>query len=553
MNQYSEKSLKAIDKLDQFYSFYGSNSFQPEMQSMNSSQIDFQDLLKILQGDKEFQEFNLEEQLKLNNLSFNDEQVVTIPISFESKIYSVSTDIFYNQQNICLKSYIKNDKGSPLYAFDKNKINIISFYALKQNDKLKNGNLSIDPLTGLFQFKTLIIISLFENISFSNYFVESLKFHIKDHQEVMKNQAPQILYLMNKISYKQLCHFNTTLFQNQQDNLNQLKEIFQKQFQNEMSDEEKQKYLDYPKPKSLPLLTKIEVQGNRENLLTNFKQEQIFAQGGYAEIRKVKLGYNIIENKQTFTRTLALKTDKEEKNQNKVEWELDILKKLSQINEKGIGEGYIATSYYDEKLEKCYFMEFYNNGSLDQFISSKSIVISLRTKLFILAGIINGVDFLHSARIAHLDLKLGNILIQKQLIPKICDFGEAKNFDELDQNKNNFSRTIPYAAPELYNDEKITPAYDIFSFGILMCNLIFEIFPFDYYPNDLSNLEQRYKDKTYKIKQTLTKQIKTGPKKIMKMILFLINYCLQPDPKLRPKPKWILSIIWKMINFIDSF
>lgn len=41
------------------------------------------------------------------------------------------------------------------------------------------------------------------------------------------------------------------------------------------------------------------------------------------------LGYNIIENKQTFTRTLALKTDKEEKNQNKVEWELDILKKLS--------------------------------------------------------------------------------------------------------------------------------------------------------------------------------------------------------------------------------
>lgn len=63
---------------------------------------------------------------------------------------------------------------------------------------------------------------------------------------------------------------------------------------------------------------------------------------------------------------------------------------------KGIGEGYIVTSYYDEKIKGCYFMEFYNNGSLEQYAHSKFIVLSLRTKLFLLAGIINGIDFLHS-------------------------------------------------------------------------------------------------------------------------------------------------------------
>jgi serine/threonine protein kinase len=39
------------------------------------------------------------------------------------------------------------------------------------------------------------------------------------------------------------------------------------------------------------------------------------------------------------------------------------------------------------------------------------MTLSLRTKLFILAGIISGIDFIHSKEIVHLDIKLGNILI----------------------------------------------------------------------------------------------------------------------------------------------
>lgn len=51
--------------------------------------------------------------------------------------------------------------------------------------------------------------------------------------------------------------------------------------------------------------------------------------------------------------------------------------------------------------------------------------------MFLLAGIISGIDFIHSKDIVHLDIKLGNILIQKQLIPKICDFGEARFLKDL--------------------------------------------------------------------------------------------------------------------------
>jgi hypothetical protein len=42
-----------------------------------------------------------------------------------------------------------------------------------------------------------------------------------------------------------------------------------------------------------------------------------------------------------------------------------MLKHLAKPDNFKRGEGFIATSYYDPKLDGCYFMEFYNNGSLD--------------------------------------------------------------------------------------------------------------------------------------------------------------------------------------------
>ncbi|CAD8055836.1 unnamed protein product [Paramecium sonneborni] len=547
------------DKLDQFYS-YSSSNVNYETQKKKFSQLDFKNLLIKLLGQEEVEQFKLEQQLSLNDQHHNqDQQVVSIPIYFHPTLYGISIDIIYKQNQICIKSYLTKMDLSPLYASDKNIINLISFYALKQNDKLHNGSLSIDPFTGLFQFKTLVNISFYEQINFSENFLECLRFNIQEHKEVMKDQIPYILYQMNKIKFKQFCKFvKQDQLQNKQKQFDYLKEIFQKKLFIEMSDQEKLEFLDHPKPKSLPLLTEILVQSNIEDLKTQFKEQPFIKSGGYSEIRKIELSYNIIDYKQTICRSLAVKTNKivnyEKNNQNKVKKELEILKQLSKTTKKATGEGNIVTCYYDQKLENdCYFMEFYNNGSLEQYASSRSIVLSLRTKLFILAGIINGIDFLHLNGIAHLDLKLGNILIQKQLIPKICDFGEAKSFEELNQNKMNFSRTLPYAAPELYNDYKISPAFDIFSFGILMCNLIFEQQPFNYNPDDLSNLEQRFKSNTYAIKQNLFRQIKQGPKKIMKMILHLIVLCLQPDPEIRPKPKWILSILWKIISFIDNF
>lgn len=57
-------------------------------------------------------------------------------------------------------------------------------------------------------------------------------------------------------------------------------------------------------------------------------------------------------------------------------------------------------------------MEFYQKSSLERYLHEKNIVISLRTKLFILAGVIGGLEYMHKCEIVHFDIKLSNILLQ---------------------------------------------------------------------------------------------------------------------------------------------
>jgi serine/threonine protein kinase len=80
-------------------------------------------------------------------------------------------------------------------------------------------------------------------------------------------------------------------------------------------------------------------------------------------------------------------------------------------------------------------------------------------------------------RIAHLDLKLENILLDKQGV-KLCDFGFSESTDSKLSKKKG---TIGYMAPEL-NESHLTPynpeQADLFSLGVLLFIFVFGIPPF---------------------------------------------------------------------------
>lgn len=62
----------------------------------------------------------------------------------------------------------------------------------------------------------------------------------------------------------------------------------------------------------------------------------------------------------------------------------------------------------------------------------------------------NIFTYLHKCQVTHRDLKSYNILLDDNMKIKLCDFGLARKFNELNKGTSRFSGTPTYMAPELY-------------------------------------------------------------------------------------------------------
>ncbi|XP_028804404.1 G-type lectin S-receptor-like serine/threonine-protein kinase At1g11330 isoform X2 [Neltuma alba] len=123
--------------------------------------------------------------------------------------------------------------------------------------------------------------------------------------------------------------------------------------------------------------------------------------------------------------------------------------------------------------------EFMPNKSLDEHIfdplQQKSLDWGKRCN--IIEGIARGLLYLHRdsrLRIIHRDLKASNILLDEKLNPKISDFGLAKLFggDEDQANTKRIVGTYGYISPEYATEGLYSEKSDVFSFGILLLEVI---------------------------------------------------------------------------------
>eukprot|EP00123_Amoebidium_parasiticum_P001457 comp12556_c0_seq1/m.7553 comp12556_c0_seq1/g.7553 ORF comp12556_c0_seq1/g.7553 comp12556_c0_seq1/m.7553 type:complete len:482 (-) comp12556_c0_seq1:416-1861(-) len=125
----------------------------------------------------------------------------------------------------------------------------------------------------------------------------------------------------------------------------------------------------------------------------------------------------------------------------------------------------------------CFVMEFVNGGEL-LFHLSKARVFPVHRARFYGAEILLALSYLHEHAIVYRDLKLENLLLDRDGHVKITDFGLCKENVNYGDTTQTFCGTAEYLAPEVLEDNDYSRAVDWWGLGIVMFEMLCGYMPF---------------------------------------------------------------------------
>uniref|UniRef100_A0A8C2PBS2 non-specific serine/threonine protein kinase n=1 Tax=Capra hircus TaxID=9925 RepID=A0A8C2PBS2_CAPHI len=187
----------------------------------------------------------------------------------------------------------------------------------------------------------------------------------------------------------------------------------------------------------------------------------------------------------------------------------------------------------------CFVMEYANGGELFFHLSRERVFPEDRAR-FYGAEIVSALDYLHSEKnVVYRDLKLENLMLDKDGHIKITDFGLCKEGIKDGATMKTFCGTPEYLAPEVLEDNDYGRAVDWWGLGVMMCGRL----PF--YNQDHEKLFELILMEEIRFPRTLSPEAKS-----------LLSGLLKKDPKQRlgggsedakeiMQHRFFASIVWQ--------
>ena len=179
----------------------------------------------------------------------------------------------------------------------------------------------------------------------------------------------------------------------------------------------------------------------------------------------------------------------------------------------------------DKSQKLAVITELAPKGSLFDYLHKNPKTknnLSLEFKNKISKQLICTMAYIHSRGFVHRDLKTQNILLDKNLDMKMCDFGLTKLKSELNSGSGQFAGTPCYMAPELFDRKYYDEKVDVFAFGTVLWEIYSQKIPY-------INCDSA------EIKQKVTKGEELYCSSIIpKQIVSLIHKCRSVKPADRP-------------------
>ncbi|QCE16101.1 serine/threonine-protein kinase PBS1 [Vigna unguiculata] len=198
-----------------------------------------------------------------------------------------------------------------------------------------------------------------------------------------------------------------------------------------------------------------------------FSESNLLGEGGFGYVYKGVLPCG----KQIAVKQLKLGSQQGER-----EFQAEV-ETISRVHHKHLVE---LVGYCVAGAERMLVYEFVPNNTLEFHLHGEgSIFLGWTTRIKIAVGSAKGLAYLHedcNPAIIHRDIKASNILLDFKFEPKVSDFGLAKVLPNNDSHISHLTTrvmgTFGYVAPEYASSGKLTDKSDVYSYGVMLLELI---------------------------------------------------------------------------------